>query len=187
MIKLLDNEKIILIKRRHWFVIATAGFILFLIAFLPVALLFLFNIFDSKDTSFLQDYWLFIIFYLAFWMQLFWSIFFISWTNYYLDVILVTNKRIVDIEQLGLFSRDVAEVRLENIQDIKAEELGFLAHILKMGSLHIQTAGQIKEFVIRDIPDADGTKDIISKCRDEVANQKFESSQNSPPINKTSA
>ena len=180
MIKLLDNEKIVTIKRRHWFIIATEGFVLFLIAFSPVFLVFVFYIFDPKVVNLLQDYWLFAIFYAAFWIQIFWSIFFMSWTNYYLDVLLVTNKRIVDIEQLNLFSRDIAEVRLEDIQDIKTEELGFIPHILKMGNLHIQTAGQIKEIFLRDVPDADEIKDIISKYRDEVSHPKLAPSQANP-------
>ena len=123
--------------------------------------------------GFWRNYWPFIIFYQLLWIQILWIMFFITWTNYYLDVILVTNKRVVDIEQLGLFSRDIAEIRLESIQDIKSEVLGFISSLFKMGNLHIQSAGQTKEILLRNMPEPEKIKDAISKCRDEVLHEKI--------------
>lgn len=168
MINLLDGEKIILTGRRHWFVITVSGISLFFIMIAPFAGLFAFYKFFPELSYFLQNYWALIIFYGAVWTQIFWMFFFVNWTNYYLDMFLVTNKRIIEIDQIGLFKRDIAELRLENIQDVKIQVLGFVPSLLKMGSVHIQTAGQNKEVLLENIRKPYETKDIISACRDKI-------------------
>ena len=44
--------------------------------------------------------------------------------DFYLDVLVVTNDRLIDIEQIGLFARTVSEVDLCNIQDITKDLSG---------------------------------------------------------------
>jgi len=171
MINLLNNEHIILVQRRHWLVIATEGVLLFFMAFSPLPLLATLYSLSPQTAGFLKDYWLFIMFYQVAWMQLLLMIFFVAWTNYYLDVVLVTNKRVIDIEQINLFSRDIAEIGLENIQDIKIEISGVIASLLKIGNLHIQTAGYTKEVLLKHMPEVSKLRDSISKCRDEMSHQ----------------
>lgn len=155
MIDLRENEHIIAKVRKHWFVIATEASFLFILALVP-ALLFLLSMGNVGELRAL-----FPVLYLG-WLLLVWSIFFVLWTDFYLDVLLVTDSRVIDIEQIGLFARDIAELRYENIQDIRVEIGGIIATLLNFGNLHIQTAGVQKEFVIRNIPHPDQVKDIIS-------------------------
>lgn len=169
MIKLLDNEKIIMIKRRHWVVIAAEGFFLFISAIAPFMVLIFLFLFSQSATDILIKYVSFLVFYLIAWIQLLFIIFFISWTNYYLDVLVITDKRVIDIEQIGFFARDMAEIRLDNIQDIKVEVLGFIATLLKVGNLHIQTAGQSKEIYLKNIVHPEEIKNLISKYHDEIS------------------
>lgn len=168
MIKLLDGEKIILVKRRHWLVIAIEGAVIFLIACVPVGATLLVYWYFPVVALAMEPYWIFIIFFLAAWVEFSWMLFFIFWTNYYLDVFLVTNKRIIDIEQISLFVRDTAELRLENIQDIKVEVVGLVQSIFKMGNLHIQTASQHKEVLFANIPGPDEVKHVISQSYDQT-------------------
>jgi len=90
-----------------------------------------------------------------------WIIFFIIWTNYYLDVLLVTDKRIIDVEQRGFFSREISTVRLENIEDITINVSGVLATFLNYGTLKIQTAAEAREFIIHDVPEPNMVKSTI--------------------------
>ncbi|MDO8530067.1 MAG: PH domain-containing protein [bacterium] len=168
MIKLLENEKIILIQRKHWFVIVAEGLPLFLIACIPLAVIITLITLFPITINILLQYWEFTIFYSFGWLMLVWMLFFIAWTNYYLDTLLVTTKRIIDIEQIGLFTRDIAELRLESIQDIKVEVVGLIHSFFKMGNLNIQTAGQNKEVSFKNIPNAYEVKNTISKCYDEI-------------------
>lgn len=73
-----------------------------------------------------------------------------EWTDYYLDVWILTDKRLIDVEQRGLFHRKVSSLDLRNIQDIKIETKGLIATFLKFGDIHVQTAGADREFVIRE-------------------------------------
>ncbi|OGZ60569.1 MAG: hypothetical protein A2919_01670 [Candidatus Spechtbacteria bacterium RIFCSPLOWO2_01_FULL_43_12] len=161
MIELLDGEKIILQKRRHWYAIASESSVLFFAAFVPIAV-FAWFVLGLPYEAVKQALPL-AIFALASWLLVIWIIFFIYWTNYYLDILIVTNKRVIDIEQRGLFSRDIAETSVVNIQDIKIEILGILATLWDFGNIHIQTAGETREMIVRDIANPHEVRKRISE------------------------
>jgi membrane protein YdbS with pleckstrin-like domain len=66
--------------------------------------------------------------------------------------VVITDQHIVDIDQLGLFTRVVSTLRLEEIQDISASVKGPLQTILQYGSIVIQTAGERENFVFNYVP-----------------------------------
>lgn len=81
-----------------------------------------------------------------------WLFLFQAFLDYYLDVWVVTNHRIINITQSGLFHRQVSELRLYRIQDATASLNGFLHTFLNFGQIEIQTAGEKARFVFEDIP-----------------------------------
>jgi len=87
---------------------------------------------------------------------------FLIWMDFYLDMWIITTKRIIDIEQRGLFSREISEIPLIHIQDITMEVRGIVRTFLKFGTIRIQTAGE-REFTVRDIPHLYEIKDLILK------------------------
>jgi hypothetical protein len=89
------------------------------------------------------------------------AVFFIIWIDYYFDVWIVTNERIVNIEQKGLFSRGISELELENIQDITVEVLGIIPTFLNYGNLYVQTAAEKERFIFKHVPDPYAIKDLI--------------------------
>lgn len=104
------------------------------------------------------------IYYLSVWL-----FFFTQFLDYYLDVWLVTNDRIVNIEQMGLFARTVSELDLYRIQDVTSEVNGFLPTMFNFGNVYIQTAGQHERFVFRQVPDPHGVRknivDLVAEDR----------------------
>lgn len=84
------------------------------------------------------------------WLLILWTFFFIEWTDYYLDIWIITNKRIIDVEQKGFFHREVTSFNYNQIQDITVETHGLLETFLKFGTLHIQTAGHNRNIIIKD-------------------------------------
>lgn len=86
----------------------------------------------------------------------------LRWLDYYLDVWIITTQRIIDIEQRGLFNREISEISLERVQNVTVEIPGFLATVLKFGNLKIQTAGA-GEFTISKVTDFYRAKDFILK------------------------
>lgn len=169
MIELHPDEKTLMERRRFWLPFAIESASLLIVAVLPLLAIYFSSSMPSAVAEFLSAYKTFALFMATAWLLAVWMIFFVAWTNYYLDVLVVTTKRVIDIEQLGLFARDQAELRIENIQDIKVEVVGILASILHFGNIYIQTAGASKEFVIKHIHDPHGVKDAIIKQHDLLA------------------
>lgn len=81
------------------------------------------------------------------------GLFFYSYfVDFYLDMWIITNDRLVDIEQTGLFARTVAEVDLYQIQDVSSDIRGFFPTLFNYGTLSLQTAGSIPKFIFYNIP-----------------------------------
>lgn len=94
-----------------------------------------------------------------------WITFFIIWIDYYFDVWIVTDRRIINIEQKGFFSRIVSELELDNIQDITTDVKGVVPTFLNYGNLYVQTAAEKERFVFRHIPNPYEVKDVIMKVQ----------------------
>lgn len=172
MIDLQQNERVVLNVRRHWFVIfsQTASLLLFAVVPLLVGALVATSASQNtlgqvapevRDVLFTSETLYAAVALAAAWLLLLWILFFIAWTNYYLDVLVITDKRVIDIEQVGLFSRDVATIPIANIQDVKFEVKGIIPTMLHFGDLHIQTAGAAREVVLQSIQDPEKVKATI--------------------------
>lgn len=162
MIDLDPNENIILKVRRHKLALIFESSFLFIFVVLPPVIYYLASISgyhipaqagDNQFSLFLFAYSAILLFS--------WIIFFKIWTDYYLDVLIVTDRRLIDIEQKGFFNRDVATLRLDKIQDIRVTVNGVLATFLDFGEISIQTAGESKEFIMRYVPEPNKVKAVI--------------------------
>lgn len=159
MIELQENERVIKAVRQHWLIFVLEVLFLAALALLPALQFILPGVAETMGISltlgssalFLTATWLFFV----------WVTFFVVWTNYYLDTWIVTDKRVIDIEQKGLFNRSVSECHLDRVQDVTTEVKGFLPTLLKYGDVIIQTAGEQGRFVMRNVPDPYGIKDAI--------------------------
>ena len=169
MITLLPEERIVLERRAYWLPIALEAFVSLLVALLPLAALLGANFLPSRIEELILTYEPYALFIAVAWFFVSWVLFFVAWTNYYL---VVTNKRVIDIQQIGLFARDIAEIRTENIEDLRVEIVGPIASLLHFGNLHIQSAGESREFVMRNIPDPHKVREAISCICDEAAKKK---------------
>lgn len=153
------GEQILLVLHRHWFNILTQFLAVFLMLLLLIgSFVYLPIIFPDLAEGAGHTLFLFLenLFFL-----LLWIIFFLIWVDYYFDVWIVTDRRIVNIEQKGLFSRVVSELEIENIQDITTDVRGVIPTFLNYGQLFVQTAAEMERFVFRNIPDPYTVKDMI--------------------------
>lgn len=98
-----------------------------------------------------------------------WLFFFSQFIDYYLDVWVVTNDRIVNIEQKGLFARTISELDLYKIQDVTSDVKGMIPTFFNYGNVHIQTAGTMTRFVFEQVP---GPHDIRKKIVDLIENDR---------------
>ena len=163
-----ENEKVLFEIRRHWYVLAIESSFVILLALIPIMVI------ASADYFGFSEQTLSLVFFLSVaWILILWSIFFIIWTNYYLDVWVITDQRIIDVEQFSLFSRNVSEFRLDRIQDITVDVKGFLPTMLKFGDIHVQTAGMGNEFHIMQAPEPYKVKDMIVREHDRAVRKAY--------------
>lgn len=145
------NERVLLIVRRHWFILlrdVVGVLLLFLIPFFILPAFFS-AFFTNVGASVSGGIGLF---FSSLWALVMWNLLFVRWTDYYYDIWVITDQRIIDVNQNGLFHRDVATlIDLNHIQDIKVVLSGIIGNILSFGAIQVQTAGTRDEFVMEDI------------------------------------
>jgi uncharacterized membrane protein YdbT with pleckstrin-like domain len=92
-------------------------------------------------------------------------LFFYHFVLWYFTIYLVTNQRIRQVTQKGVFGKDVVELRLSKIQNISYNIPGFNGEILGYGTIVIQTF--VGDLVIRYVEHAEKT---YNKLQDAVSN-----------------
>jgi hypothetical protein len=165
------QEKIFLVLHRHWFNILSQLFVIFFMLLLLFgSYVFSFYFYSALNMA---DFESLIAFLRNLFFLLLWMIFFLIWIDYYFDVWIVTDQRIVNIEQKGLFARTISELELEKIQDITSDVKEVIPTFFNFGDLYVQTAAEQERFLFRNIPDPYSVKDLIMKLQNK-AEQKEE-------------
>jgi len=142
------GEKISVIIRKHWLIYAFNVAALVLAALIPLILGALApqSIQDGLIASGVSG--AFLIYMYVMFLILLWVLAFVSWTTYFLDTWIVTNRRIISIDQKTLFERTVTTVMLEKIQDVTVHVDGVLPTLVGFGTLILHTAGDGEDIVI---------------------------------------
>jgi len=92
-------------------------------------------------------------------------LFFYHYIMWYFTIYLVTNQRIRQVTQKGIFGKDVVELRLSKIQNISYNIPGFSGEVLGFGTIVIQTF--VGDLVIRNVEHPEKT---YNKLQNAVAN-----------------
>lgn len=157
------NEEILYTARKHWFIFVSETVFIYILALVPAVLLvvpevFRLFLFDAlRFTG--SGVALFLLFW-SVWLLLLWVILAMFWTDYYLDVWYVTNYRIIDVEQRGLFNRSLSSFRFDQIQDVTVDVSGLLATFVDFGTIKIRTASE-ETFKFKDVSHPNFLKETI--------------------------
>jgi uncharacterized membrane protein YdbT with pleckstrin-like domain len=124
--KLSENERIIKVVYHHPEIIAPNLALCFLILLLNFFLMYFF---------FLQGLWGMIVFFVALALVGFYvfRLFFLYRTNKFI----LTNRRLVDFEQTGLFKKNITSLDYVKIDGVEVVVRGVLANIFKYGNLRL--------------------------------------------------
>jgi hypothetical protein len=160
------DEKVLLFLRRFWITPFEIIFYMLGLYALPSAVAYVFI--DAIENK-LADPFVgpIIVLVASMYVLGVWLFGFLEFTDYYLDVWIVTNERIINIEQKGLFTRVASELHLSAVQDVTSEVKGVLHTLLDYGHVHIQTAGERTRFIFKDIPKPEKVKEEIIRFVDE--------------------
>ncbi len=163
------DEKVILILRRHKivFLLPTLGFV-FLFILGIISLVFLINSVPVSTKSPFLNFM--VIIGSSYFLSLI-LVFFIYWLDFYFDVSVITNTRIIDIDQHGLFYRDIAKLNLKQIQDVNVVMKGIFETFFNFGDVHVQTAGTQRNFDLNKVPNPQEVAKKILDLHEELIHQ----------------
>lgn len=161
-IPLEDGEKILHQVHKHWWFIFVRVVGLLIFWLLPLAAWLLLA--GAGIVSVTHSSVAAVIALAALWALVGWVLFWQFWTLYYMDMWIVTNRRVIDIDYKAFFDRNIAMLRLNKIQDMTVEVSGVIGSLLKFGRIVVQTAATEKEFVIDQIADPEGLRDAINEA-----------------------
>jgi len=172
------EEKVFLLIRKHWFnyvVFALIGLFMIVPAFVFIVFYFLQSqlfsdpIIRTISVAAVGAYTLFVL-----GLQLY------GFISFYLDVYIVTDQRIVDVEQSRFFHRKISELNLRQVQDVNASVNGVIATFLHFGDVYVQTAGEHENFIFRAIPEPY----LVARRIINLHEHHLENFETSPPIKK---
>lgn len=131
-----ENEKVILVVRQHPWVFFYTGLIILLIVVIYL-ILFLFT-----KSSWLVSWGTLIIIVAIIYLII--RAWFVWWNKVYI----LTNDRIIAVDQSGWFARTVSEANLENILFINHEVKGPIKTVFNFGDVHIRASGVIEDELV---------------------------------------
>jgi len=146
-----EGEAVLFVFRRH-IIAMRKGFYILLISLVIAAILLI--IWSYNIELFLLSIGGLVIGVLLFFYH------FILW---YFTIYIVTDQRIRQVTQRGLFSKDVIELQLSKVQNISYNIPGFSGEIFKFGTIVIQTF--VGDLVIHNVDHPDIT---YNKLQDAV-------------------
>lgn len=151
------EETTILVTRKHWIILITPFIILIPLMGLPLIIrLFIKNLVWYPVFSSLYNF-LVAAYFLALWYLLFYNL-----MMYLSNTVVLTNKRVIENQQIGFFKHLVNELERTKIQDISVKISGPIASFLDYGNIEIQTAGTISKFDFRYLPNPQRIKETIT-------------------------
>jgi len=135
-------EEVDIVINRHWIVFLIL--VLYTIVWVSVTTT-IFSIFWGQM-------WVY-IFMVLFWM-LFLLFLYIEWLNHELDMFIITNNRIIWLDQVSFLNRTISECNLWQVQEVNASTKWILANLLNFWTVTIQTAWNISNFEMTYVPNA---------------------------------
>jgi hypothetical protein len=165
-----EDEEVLKIARKHWFVLISELIGIVAFALTPIVLFFigteLPELLGSATIS-TKAYTAGLTFAAAAWLLLSTLSGFVVWTRYYLDMWIITDRRIIAVQQIHFFNRNVAIFRLERLQDIEFSVKGLIQTFFNFGTISAQTAGHLEaNFSSKGMPSPDELQAIIQKAMD---------------------
>lgn len=164
------GESIYILTRSH--VAINIGWIIrFIMAlFFPIVVIVIYSLFNSflvtqnieplpLGSLFAISDWVMII---IFYFSLCTSYALINFLDWYFDIYLVTNLRILHVDFAVFSGKSVSEATLANIQDVSQNVVGFLPSFFAYGDVLVQTAAEKTRFYFKALPDPDWFRDVLT-------------------------
>lgn len=157
------DEQVHILIRRHlitnlpWLCLVVVLF--FLPIFIPWILTFLpsvFQISPSTLISFLGLYYLAVFGYSL-----------LKFSEWYFQVGLITNKRLIDVDMANILSKNIAETQTQSVEDVTFTQKGVLQSLFNFGNVVIQTEALEQNFEFERVPHPSQVAEIINELAEQ--------------------
>jgi len=148
-----DGEKVILTLRAHPFTQigwVVNGIILILLLYLISLILPAFI--TTRQIIIIDIFAIVFIF----------SYFNFNFINWFYNIGIITNKRVVDIDLYYIIYKEITTADLRKIEDVTIKTGGYLESLLNFGNIFIQTAGAYPNIEFLNVPQPEKVRQIIN-------------------------
>ena len=162
-ITLESNEELYLVIRKHWIILLETFIFLWILWIIVVSLYFV--------GEFSRIPLLFTITTILWVIMISIQFIFVHWVNNELDLLIVTNRRIISFDQVKFLDRKMSQTTIDLVQEVNASTSGLLWNILHYGNMMIKTASDsasnVSDFNMTHVPDPIETSRSIHGFIDE--------------------
>lgn len=163
-------EKVLLVLKRHWIALV---YVFWYVAFLVISVLF---VLSFKNFPILWTNFINIV--LTIYISVFLIFIYINWMRYELDIFIITNRRIIGLEEISFLNRRLSECSLDKVQEVNAQTSWLLSSLLNYWLVTIRTASEISDIKMEILPDAFDSARTISNLISEHKNKWFWQDEN---------
>jgi hypothetical protein len=165
------NERVFILLRRH--VITNLGWIftLFVFSIIPVITFIILTVLEIDVVSELGLKQSYIFGVLVLWYMLVITNAFMKFLDWYFNIYVITNERILDFDFSPFAYHKISEAGLDSIVDATQENIGFFPMLFNYGDVYIQTAGEKREFDFNSVAKPSWVRDKIMDLRDLVVKE----------------
>jgi len=149
-----EGEKVYLLLRSHPF--TQIGWFLSSILFLVI--FFISNFFLPNFLNFGQIFIIDLFFFIIICSYIWFNI-----LNWYFNVGIVTNKRVIDVDFYAVLYKEITNAQLGKIEDTTVKSGGYLESFFDFGSIFVQTAGSEENVEFLNVPHPSDAVQMINK------------------------
>ncbi|PIR76616.1 MAG: hypothetical protein COU32_01180 [Candidatus Magasanikbacteria bacterium CG10_big_fil_rev_8_21_14_0_10_42_10] len=166
LIKQKSYEQIVYEIRRHPITFIPIAFLFLVLLLVPVILYALISRIFPELLMGPRSYPLLVLLVSAYTLTMY-LLFYVRFIDYYLDLWIVTNDRIIDIEQHNLFARSITELDLFRIQDVTVEMHGMFATLFNYADVSVKTASSNTHIVFYAVAHPNKIREDLIKLSEE--------------------
>jgi len=143
------NEQILLFLRRDFITNVPWIAISIILILFPALFILAGNLLNTQFISLPLNYQLIL---LAFYYLIVATYIFINFITWYFNISLITNIRVIDVDFVDLVYKNVAETKLNLVQDMSYSQVGVIRTVFDYGDVLIQTAAATDNFNLLAVP-----------------------------------
>jgi len=160
------KEKVILLLRKHPITNLSWVVLTFLMVIAP-AFISIFDFFELLPMGYQ-------IVFILIWYLIAIAFAFEEFLKWFFHVNIITDERIIEVDFVNLFYREITDANIDQIQDVTVEVGGGIRTMFHFGDLVIQTAAEIPKINFDAIPNPDKVARILRELRIEEEVEKLE-------------